>query len=76
MADIKEYSEDKQKLLVSVLLSSSEIFARCQNILNSDYFVNKLRPAVRFMIKHAEEYNVLPKIEQVNAETEIGRAHV
>lgn len=69
--EIKEYSEDKQKLLIDVLLSSEEIFARCQNILNDKYFVNKLRPAVRFILKHAEKYNVLPKIEQVNAETGI-----
>jgi archaellum biogenesis ATPase FlaH len=76
MADLKEYNEDKQKLLINVLLSSSEIFARCQNILNADYFVNKLRPAVRFMIKHANEYNVLPKVEQVNAETSLDFTHI
>jgi archaellum biogenesis ATPase FlaH len=76
MADLKEYNEDKQKLLINVLLSSSEIFARCQNILNAEYFVNKLRPAVRFMIKHANEYNVLPKIEQVNAETGLDFTHI
>lgn len=70
--DIKEYTEEKQKLLIDVLLSSDEIFARCQNILNDQYFVNKLRPAVRFILKHAEKYNVLPKVEQVNAETGIG----
>ena len=67
--EIKEYNEDKQKLLLDVLLSSDEVFARCQNILNEKYFVNKLRPAVRFILNHAEKYNVLPKIEQVNAET-------
>ena len=49
MADIKEYSEDKQKLLVNVLLSSSEIFARCQNILSADYFVNKVLPETHLL---------------------------
>ena len=67
--DIKDYTEDKQKLLIDVILSSEEVFARCQNILSDKYFVNKLRPAVRFILKHANKYNVLPKIEQVNAET-------
>lgn len=76
MVDIKDYNEDKQKLLIDVLLSSSEIFARCQNILNAEYFVNKFRPAVRYIIKHAEEYNVLPKIEQVNAETGLDFSHI
>ena len=76
MADIKDYNEDKQKLLVDVLLSSSEIFARCQNILNADYFVNKFRPAIRFILTHASEYNVLPKIEHVNAETGLGFSYI
>ena len=67
--EIKEYSEEKQKLLIDVLLSSEEVFARCQNILNDKFFVNRLRPAVRFMLDHAEKYNILPKIEHVNAQT-------
>ena len=67
--EVKEYTEDKQKMLINVLLSSDEIFARCQNILNATYFVNKLRPAMRFILSHAENYSVLPKFEQVNAET-------
>ena len=67
--ETKDYTEDKQKLLIDVLLSSEEVFARCQNILNAKYFVNKLRPAVRFILGHAEKYRVLPKIAQVNAET-------
>lgn len=67
--ETKEYNEDKQFLLVNVLLSSDEIFARCQNILDAKYFVAKLRPAVRFILKHANDYSILPKIEQVNAET-------
>jgi len=67
--EIIEYTEDKQKLLIDMLLSSEEIFARCQNILNTKYFVNKLRPAMRFILSHAEKYRILPKFEQVNAET-------
>ena len=74
--DIKDYGEDKQKLLISVLLSSEDIFTRCVNIVNPKYFVNKLRPAVRYMLKHAEEYRVLPKIEQVNAETGLEFARI
>ena len=70
--DIKEYNEEQQKLLVSVLMSSDEIFSRCQNILNAKYFVNKLRPAMRFILKHVEDYRVLPKFEQLNAATGLG----
>lgn len=68
---IRDYSEEKQKLLIDVILSSDEIFSRCQNILHQKYFVNKLRPAVRFILEYANKYRVLPKIEQVNAETDI-----
>lgn len=67
--ETKEYTEDKQTLLINILLSSDEIFARCQNILDAKYFVAKLRPAMRFILNFANEYRVLPKVEQVNAET-------
>ena len=73
---VTDYNEDKQKLLINVLLSSEDIFTRCVNIINPKYFVAKLRPAVRYMVKHAEEYRVLPKIEQVNAETGLDFAHI
>jgi archaellum biogenesis ATPase FlaH len=66
--DSKEYGEEKQRLLICIILSSEDIFTRCVNIINPKYFVNKFRPAVRFILKHAEEYRVLPKIEHVNAE--------
>lgn len=69
--DIKEYNESTQKLLLDVLLSDEEIFVRCQNILKPEYFVNKLRPAVRSLMKHTDKYKVLPKIEQITAETGI-----
>jgi replicative DNA helicase len=65
----KDYSEEKQKLLIDILLSSEEVFARCQNILDPKFFVNKFRPAMRFILKYANEYRVLPKIEQVNVES-------
>lgn len=74
--DTKEYNDEKQKLLIDILLSSEEIFARCQNILNEKYFVNKLRPAVRLILNHSHKYNVLPKIEQVIAETGIQFLHI
>lgn len=72
----KDYNEDKQKLLLNVLLSSEDVFTRCANILQAKYFVNKLRPAVRFMLKHADEYRVLPKVEQINAETGLDFAKI
>ena len=67
-----DYTEDKQRLLLEALLSSDEIFSRCQNILNAKYFMNKLRPAARFVLDYVNEYRVLPKVQQVNAETGLG----
>lgn len=67
--NVNDYGEEKQKLLIDVLLSSEEVFARCQNILNPKYFVNKFRPAMRFILKYSDEYKALPKIEHVNAES-------
>ena len=64
-----EYSDEKQKLLIDIMLSSEEVFSRCQNILSANYFSNKLRPAVKFIVKYADEKRVLPKIEHENAET-------
>jgi replicative DNA helicase len=69
--EIKDYSEAKQKLIIEILLSSEEVFARCQNILDPRFFVNKFRPAMRFILKYADEYKALPKIEHVRAETSI-----
>lgn len=68
MADIRDYSEDVQRLFVSVLLSDEETFSRCQNILQVKYFVNKLRPSVRFLIEFANQYKSLPKHEQMRAQ--------
>jgi replicative DNA helicase len=68
LATNKDYNEDVQKLLISVLLSDEEIFARCQNILQSTYFVNKLRPVVRFMLEFSNQYKAVPTHEQINAQ--------
>ena len=64
-----DYTEDKQKLLIDIILSSEEIFSRCQNILNPKYFVSNLRPAMKFILNYANEFHVLPKVEHVNAQT-------
>ena len=67
-----DYTDDKQKLLIDIMLSSDEVFSRCQNILSANYFTNKLRPAMKFILKYVDENKVLPKIEHVNAETGLG----
>lgn len=66
----KEYSEEKQKLILDFLISDEECFNRCQNILDVKYFSQPLRPAVRFILSYANDYKSLPTPQQIYAETE------
>lgn len=64
----RDYSEDVQRMLISVLLSDEEVFSRCQNILQPKYFVNKYRPLVKFILEFTSKYRTLPTIEQIQAQ--------
>jgi len=65
-----EYSEAKQKLLIDILLSSEEVFVRCQNILKPQYWNQKFRRAVKYILDYVNTHKALPKIQQVNVETQ------
>ena len=67
--EIKEYTEDMQKLYVEFLLSDSELYARCQAILDAEYFDRKFRKSVKFIQEHISGYSALPTTEQIKAET-------
>ena len=67
MSDIKDYNEDIQRLFLQFLISDHDLFARCQNILRSDYFNNKFKPTIDLMVNHSKDYNAVPTIEQINA---------
>ena len=45
----------KQKLLMEYLISSSDTFALCQNIINPTYFDPELRNAVAFIKDNYEK---------------------
>ena len=64
----RDYSDDVQRMLISVLLSDEEVFSRCQNILQPRYFVNKYRALVKFMLEFADTYRALPTHEQISAQ--------
>lgn len=68
MTQTRDYNEDVQCMLVSVLLSDDEVYSRCQNILQPRYFVNKLRPVVKFIQDFANQYKALPPHEQIRAQ--------
>jgi KaiC/GvpD/RAD55 family RecA-like ATPase len=67
----EQYNEDSQRNILNMLLSDPEAFALCRTILNEDYFDDRLRPAVRFIMQYADENSILPAIEQVKAKTGI-----
>lgn len=69
--EIYEYDTEKQKIFLSFLISSEEIFTRCQSILDENYFDSELKPAVRFLINYTNNYNTLPMKNHLYAETKI-----
>lgn len=59
----------KQKLLLEYLLSSSDTFALCHGILQSDYFDPEFRNTVEFIFEYYEQFSNTPTPKQVEAET-------
>ena len=67
--EIKSYSEEVQKYYLKFILSSEESFVRCQTIIKPEYFTDRLRPAIKFILTYSIENKVLPTFELVNAKT-------
>ena len=67
MSEIKEYTDDIQELFVKFLISDADLFARCQNIVNSSYFNRKFKSTVDLLKSHSEKYNSIPTLDQINA---------
>jgi KaiC/GvpD/RAD55 family RecA-like ATPase len=67
--ELKEYSDEVQKLYLQFMITHSTAFVRCQNIINPTYWTDRLRPACRYIVKYAEDYQTLPTTEQIEAET-------
>lgn len=58
----------KQKLLIELLISSSDTFALCQNIVESTYFDPEYRNSVEFIKNYYDDYSTTPNILQLEAE--------
>lgn len=67
--ELKEYTEEVQKLLLQFMISDNNIFARSRNIINPAYWTDRLRPACRYIVTFTDEYHALPTPEQILAET-------
>jgi len=66
-----DYTFDVQKLYLEMMLADAESFARAQNIFDSNNFDRKLIPVAKFIKDYAEQYKVLPEVEQVNAKHDV-----
>lgn len=60
---------EKQKLLVSFMISDNDLFARCNSIVDTNYFDPAVRQSVHFVKEYYDKYRALPSAEQVKAET-------
>lgn len=60
---------EKQRLLLSYLISSEELFTKVSPILKTKYFSPKLKPVVDFVANYFDKYKGSPTPEQIQAET-------
>lgn len=60
---------EKQKLLLSYLVSSQELYVKVSPILKTMYFDTRLKNVVTFITNYFEEYKAPPTSEQLKAET-------
>ena len=67
MSDVKDYTEEVQELFIRFLISDPDLFARCQNIVHSEFFNRKFKPTVDLLVSHSTNYTSIPTIEQINA---------
>lgn len=67
MSDIKDYGEDIQELFLRFLVTDPDVFVRVNNIVEPYMFNRKFRDAVEFLKDHANKYNSIPTLEQLEA---------
>lgn len=60
---------EKQRLLLSYLISSQELFIKVSPILKTSYFDPKIKSVVNFVKDYFDEYKAPPTIDQISAET-------
>ena len=60
---------EKQKLLLSYLISDQELFIKVSPILNTKYFDPSIKPAITFIKDYFEQYKAPPTVDQLKAET-------
>lgn len=67
--EVIEYSDDLQKLLISYMISDSDLFVRSNHIIRPEYWNKRYRKTISLLKEHYEKYKTMPTIEQIKAET-------
>ena len=60
---------EKQRLLISYLISSQELFVKVSPIIQIKYFDPKIKNVISFVKNYFDEYKAPPNIDQIKAET-------
>jgi KaiC/GvpD/RAD55 family RecA-like ATPase len=68
MAEV-DYTYDLQKMFIEFLVTEPELYARCRNICDSDFFDAPLRESVAFIQNYADEHSAVPSLEILNAKS-------
>ena len=69
MSEVKNYSADMQKLFVQFMLTDPQLFTRIMGIVDERHFDRPIRDIVKFLIGYSNQYQQLPSVEQIKAET-------
>lgn len=54
-----------------MMVTNAELYTRVMNIMNSENFDKKLRPAAEFIVEHTSKYTVMPDPIQIKSTTGI-----
>lgn len=74
--EVKEYGYDLQKLFLEFLISNRDLAARCQNVLNAEYFDRRLREAAQFIKSYMLEHGNIPDTAQIKAVSGVDLADI
>ena len=69
MSEVKNYSADMQKLFVQFMLTDPQLFIRIMGIVDDRHFDREVRDVVKFLISYSDEYQTMPTVEMIKAET-------
>jgi len=69
MSEVKNYSADLQKLFVQFMLTDPQLFTRIMGIVDERHFDRPIRDIVKLLISYSNEYQTMPTVEQIKAET-------